>query len=465
MEKITFALFFANRGFFPGELIAEARNALTRAVTQAGCDYILMEAEQTRYGAVETREEGLKYAAFLRENRGRYQGIIVCLPNFGDENGALAALTGCDVPIFVQACRDAHGQMDFAHRRDAVCGKFAMCSVLRQAGIRYTIAPPFATDLDEPAFLDQLCGFAGVCRTVAGMRTFNVGAIGARTTAFKSVRVDEITLQNNGVNVETIDLSEVFRRMKDVTSARIAEKKAQYLAITQFDFAEEKLETIARVGAVVDDLISELHLQAVALRCWDELELAYGVAPCLLLGELNERGIQAACEVDIGNAVMMRALALSSGGAPMLLDVNNNYGHEDDKCILFHCGPVPISLMEGKGRTIEHLMFAKSYGEGSGVGVNKGVIRRNIQATYGSAKTEKGKIYAFLGQGQLTGDPIEEEFFGTGVVLQAPYMQQMMHHMATEGYRHHMSVVSGHSLWAAQEALQNYLGYQVHTFE
>lgn len=292
-QPLTFALYFGNRGFFPGELIASARQELAQAVEAAGYQWIMMPESETRYGAVETREEGAKYAAFLKENAGKYQGVILCLPNFGDENGAMVALADCGTPVLVQAYRDMPGRMDFAHRRDSMCGKFAICNVLRQCGIRYTIQPPFTIDPAEPAFGEQLHYFAGVCRVVNGMRRMNVGAIGARTTAFKTVRVDEVGLQRHGVNVETFDLSEVFRRMKDVTEGRMAQKREQYLQITHFGFPQEKLDNIARLGAVVDDLIAEYDLHAVAIRCWNELELAYGIAPCLVLCELNERGVQA----------------------------------------------------------------------------------------------------------------------------------------------------------------------------
>lgn len=122
-NKITFALYFGNRGFFPGELIADARKELQKAVTDAGYAFICMEESKTRYGAVETMEEGRTYAEFLEENKGKFHGIILCLPNFGDENGAIVALKNADVPILVQAYPDEFGLMDFAHRRDAMCGK------------------------------------------------------------------------------------------------------------------------------------------------------------------------------------------------------------------------------------------------------------------------------------------------------------------------------------------------------
>ena len=36
MRKTKFALYFGNRGFFPGELLASARDEMTKAVERAG---------------------------------------------------------------------------------------------------------------------------------------------------------------------------------------------------------------------------------------------------------------------------------------------------------------------------------------------------------------------------------------------------------------------------------------------
>lgn len=459
--KTTFALFFANRGFFPGEVIASAREEMIKAVTNAGFDYICMDESLTRYGAVETLTEGQKYAEFLSANVGKYQGIIMCLPNFGDENGASAALKDIDVPVLVQAYPDEIEKMDFAHRRDALCGKIAMCNVLRQLKIPYTLTKKTAVHPLSADFAEDLRLFAGTCRAVAGMRKFNIGAIGARTTAFKTVRCDEIAMANKRVNVETIDLAEVFARMERVDTFAVEKKKSVYTELSDFgSWNSEKLENIAKFGVVVDDLIREFDLQAVAIRCWNELELKYGITPCLALCELNERGIAAACELDVNNAVMMRALYLAADYPVMLLDVNNNYGDSDNRCIFFHCGPVPKSLIEGKGEVEEHLMFRKSFGEGSGVGINKAKIAKN-RVTVGSFKTEDGEMCSFVTEGDLTDDFVGEGFFGCGVVFKKDNIEKMLEYMCRNGYRHHVAITKGNWGDAVREAFETYLGYHI----
>ncbi len=461
MEKITFALFFANRGFFPGEAIESAIGDMKKVVTESGYGYICMDTDKTRYGAVETIAEGKIYAEFLKENRGKFDGVIVCLPNFGDENGMYAALKDADVPILVQAYPDEIGLMDFAHRRDSMCGKFAICNILRQADIKFTLTKKFVVNPLSEDFKKDLERFASICRIVKGMKSFNIGAIGARTTAFKTVRADEAALMKNGINVETLDMSEIFARMKKVTAEEVELSKKKILAVATFEgWKPEKLEKMATLHAVLENVISDFDLQAIALRCWSELQTEVGIAPCSSLGILGDEGICGACEVDITNAVMMRALSLSADAATTLLDYNNNYGDEEDKCIMFHCGPVPLSMMESKGNIEEHLMFKKSYGDASGVGVNKGRIKSG-EITFGSVKTENGRVCAFVTEGRFTDDKIEDAFFGTGKVVEKKNINKISNYMAENGYKHHLAVTFGCHADAVYEALSKYLGYDV----
>ncbi|MBR6410939.1 MAG: hypothetical protein IKS35_06120 [Clostridia bacterium] len=457
MKKTTFALYFGNRGFFPGELIADARKALIEACERNGYGYLVMDESLTRYGAVETIREGALFARFLKDHDGEYDGIILSLPNFGDENGASVAFADVRVPILVQAFPDDPERMDFQHRRDALCGKLAMCNVLRQLGIRYTLTSSFCVDPLSDAFTADLARFAGTCRVVSGMRRFNVGAIGARTTAFKTVRYDEIAFAGHRINVETFDLARIFAEMDAVSGPRLEEKKALYASLSDFgSYPPSKLDAIARLGVVVDNLIAEYDLHAVALRCWDELQKKYGIAPCLVLCDLNERGIGAACELDVTNAVMMRALGLAADWPVMLLDVNNNYLDDPDRIFLFHCGPAPKSLMRGPGTVEEHLMFRKSYGIGSGVGINKGLLFEG-PVTVGSFKTENGRLCSFAAEGRLLDEPMPKGYFGCGAVFETDRADRMLSYMARNGYRHHVAVTKGHCADSVREAFRTYL--------
>lgn len=461
---MTFALYFGHRGIFPSEVIDGAREELKQAVSQAGYDCLCMDAAQTHYGAVETREEGRRYRQFLQDNRGRYDGIIVSLPNFGDENGVLAALGDAEVPILVQAFPDELGQMDVHHRRDAMCGKFAVCNVLRQAGVRYTLTKSFTVRPCDAEFADDLKHFAAVCRVVKGMKAFNLGAVGARATPFKTVRVDETALQRYGINVETIDLTDVFADMKRVSKEEIERSKQSILKQTVFSgFAEEKLTRIAALQAVLERIIEQYNLQAVAVRCGSEFQTEWGIVPCTNIALLNEKGICAACEVDIENAVMMRALSLAADAPCTLLDFNNNYGSDPDKAIMFHCGPVPPRMLTEKGRIAEHVMYKNSYADGCVVGVHQGTPKSG-DVTIGSIKTENGKICAFAAEAAFTDDVIDRAFFGCGKVIYKQGLNDLANYMARSGYKHHLCVVYGRHMQAVREAFDHYLGYDIQIF-
>ena len=460
---MKFVVYFGNRGFFPGELIKSAIADYRKVLAANGHEALIMEGAGTRYDAVETPEEGAKFAAFLKEHDGEYDGLILSLPNFGDENGAVVALRDVKVPILVQAYPDEIGDMDFAHRRDAVCGKIAMCNVLRQAGIRYTLTKKFAVKPDSPDFAEDLRNFAAVCRVVNGMRNIYIGAIGARTTAFKTVRFDEIAYQKNGINIEAFDMAQVFALMDAADEKAVAAKKKQYFDYADFTGVEaEKAESIARFGVALDQLIAQYNLKAVAIRCWDELEKRYGIAPCLAMSVLNEAGVVAACEMDVNNAVMMRAVALASDSPVGLFDVNNNYGDAVDRAIMFHCSAIPGSMLSCKGCIGEHLMFKKAYGPRTGVGIFGGPVKP-MSLTVGSFKTEDGRLCGFVTEGEVTADKIESAFFGTGFVFKKDDNDAngMLNYMSRNGYRHHVAFVRGNWSAAIVEAFSNYLGFEI----
>lgn len=459
---MKFALFFGNRGFMPGELITGARKDMIEAVTRAGHEYLAMDENLTRYGAIETREEGRMYHDWLKSHEGEYDGVILCMPIFIDENGAVTALQDAGVPILMQAYPDEIGKMDFAHRRDAFCGKFSVTDVFYQYRIPFTVLKPHVVHPLSEAFARNLEEFAAICRVVKGMKRFNLGCIGARTTAFKTVRFDEVTLQRYGINVESFDLSELIdfvNKKKDDDPAVLAKIKRleNYADFTRVP-AGNRL-TLAKISVVIDEYIENYRLDAITLRCWNEMETILRVCPCVLISELNDRGIVCSCEIDLTSAITMRAMALASEQPTACLDWNNNYGDDENKVILFHCGPVAQSLMEGKGVVTEHKMFAKG-DPGSGWGTNEGRIKA-MDMTMSNGFTEDGKLKVYASEARFTGEPIEKAFFGCGGVAEIPDLQNKLIRLARGGFKHHTTVGAGHMKSVLTEAFKTYLNYEV----
>ena len=460
MKRITFALCFGNRGFMPGELILSARDDMVKAVTDAGHNYIIMDTGLTRYGAVETRDEGRLYAKWLKEHEGQYDGVIFSMPIFADENGAITALQDAGVPILMQAYPDEIGKMDFAHRRDAYCGKFSVTDVFCQYNVPFTVLKPHVVHPLSAKFQENLRDFAAICRVVNGMKRFNLGCIGARTTAFKTVRFDELAMQKHGINVESFDLSEVFAKVhekKNDDSAVLAKIESLQNYTDFSKVPESNMLTLAKLSVVIDEYIEAYHLDAISLRCWNEIETYLRVCPCVLLSEFNDRGIVASCEIDMCSAITMRAMSLATEGATTVLDWNNNYGDDENKVILFHCGPVAQSLMADKGTVTAHKMFEKT-DPGSGWGCNEGRIKP-MDVTISNCQTKDGKIVVYASEARFTDDPIEEAFFGCGGVAEIPDLQNKLIKLAHGGFKHHTSIAEGHVKDILKEAFTTYLHY------
>ena len=423
----------------------------------------MMDESATRYGAVETPEEGAGYARFLRNHAGEYDGVILSLPNFGDETGAVAALKDAGVPIMIQAYPDEMDKMGPALRRDAFCGKLSVMDVFHQYGVKFTALAPHTVSPSAEVFGDHLDYFHRVCSVVGAMKDVVIGAVGARTTPFKTVRIDELALQRKGITVETFDLSDLFARARAVDQAAPPYRhKADVLRqLAAWEGVPDKaLDNLVRLGVVLDTLVEECHLNALALRCWLEMQQQLGISPCVLISEMNERGIPVACEVDIGNAVAMHALSAASGCATACLDWNNNYRDEENKCILFHCGSVPRSLMTGKGAIVEHAILRNALGDGCGYGCNNGRIAPTPM-TFSSLATEAGVLKSYVGEGRFTKDALPDDFFGCAAVAEIAGLQDVLHHVGMEGHRHHVSVTPGHVMKPLQEALGYYLEWRV----
>ncbi len=464
-KKTTFALFFGNRGFFPGSLMAGAREELPRILKSLGHASLVMDAKATRHGAVETVAEGELYAEFLRRNRGKFGGIILSLPNFGDETGAVAALKDAGVPILIQAYPDDLNSMAPEVRRDAFCGKFSIMDVFCQYGVTFTSLKPHTVSPASHRFAENVDYFDRLCRVVRGVKGMTVGAIGARTTPFKTVRIDEVALQRHGITMETMDLSSVFHRMGKVAVAG-REYKAKSTLMQNYScwkgVPRTAFDKLVRLGVVLDDIVVEYKLDALALRCWVEMQSQIGISPCVVLSEMNDRGVAAACEVDVGNAVTMHALRLATGGPAACLDWNNNYADDDDKCILFHCGPVPASLMQAKGQIQDHAILANAVGKGCSFGCNTGRIVP-MEFTFGSMVTDAGKLRFFLGEGEFTDDDIPADFFGCAGVARINRLQDVLLHVGRTGHRHHVSIARGRVMAPVAEAFTRYLGCDVTT--
>ncbi len=462
---MTFGLIVGNRGFFPDHLARSGREEMIAALTAAGHEVVCPTPEETKHGAVETRAEAKFCAELFRKNRDRIDGVIVALPNFGDERGVAETLRMADlnVPVLIQASPDTPGKMTIADRRDSFCGKMSACNNLKQYGIRYSLTTLHTEAPDSDEFRADLEWFAAVCRVVNGLRGLRIGAIGARPAAFNTVRYSEKLLEASGITVEPLDLSEVFGRIEKLTGGdqKVKDKIAairSYVPVN--DVPEESLEKMARLGVVVDDWMRDNELQVSAVQCWTSMEEYFGVVPCTVMSMMSDGLMSSACEVDVPGVVAMHALRLASETPSALLDWNNNYGGDPNKAVCFHCSNLPKHFFADVKMDFQEII-AGTVGKLNTFGTCVGRVKASPM-TFARFSTDEasGRIRGYVGEGRFTDDPLET--FGGAGVVEIPRMQELLRYICEQGFEHHVAGNMSTRAAAVHEAAKSYIGWDVH---
>src|ERR1700724_1356650 len=345
-RRMTFGMIVGNRGFFPDHLAQSGRTEMIAAIEKEGHTVVAPGVQDTKFGAVETRAEAGCCAELFKKHSDAIDGVIVTLPNFGDERAIADTLrmAGLSVPVLVQATPDTPGRMGIRDRRDSFCGKMSACNNLTQYGIPYSLTTLHTEAPDSDLFRRDLDWFAGVCRVTKGLRRLRIGAIGARPAAFNTVRYSEKILEANGISIETIDLSEMLGRIarrSDSDPAAVAKLAQIHKYVSTEAVPADALMKMAKLGAVIDGWMADTECTISAVQCWTSLEEFFGVVPCTVMSMMSENLMSSACEVDIVGVVGMHALQLASQTPSALLAWNNKYGEDPDKAVCFHCSNLP----------------------------------------------------------------------------------------------------------------------------
>ena len=458
-------IILGNRDFFPDPLITEARKQLTTLFTELDVQPIWLAPGDTKLGDVQSWTDAVKCGELFRAHHAGIEGILVCLPNFGDEKALSDAirLSELNVPILVQACPDDLDAFGLERRRDAFCGKISACNNLRQYGLKYTLTRDHTVAITSLRFREDLQNFLATCRVTRGLRRVRLGAIGARPNAFNTTRFSEKLLEACGISVNTIDLSEVFGTAALIvdTEVRVKDRIEQIRSYADASSVPDaSLVKMAKFAIVVDDWMRDLGLTATAIQCWSSMQKNYGVNVCTIMSMMSEQMLPSACEVDIAGVVSMYALQLASGKPSALVDWNNNYGDDPDKCVLFHCGNWAKDFLPDI-RIGTAPILGTMLGEENTVGALEGRTPAG-PLTFGRVSTDdlNGKIRAYVGDALFTDDPLST--FGTRAVAQIPKLQKLMQVICRNGFEHHAAMNASHCAKPVAEALGNYMGWDVY---
>jgi len=461
----TFGVIVSNRNFFPDRLVEEGRERLLRVIEEMGYKTVVLTPEETFYGAVETRQDAERCARLFADHKEAIDGVIVTLPNFGDEKAVADTLrlSGLDVPVLVHAFPDEVGKLGIAHRRDAYCGKLSLCNNLVQYGIPFSNTTLHVESPGSDTFKEDLETFAGVCNVVKGLRKARLGVVGARPSAFNTVRFSEKILEREGITVETVDLSEIIAQAQGLDSAasevkRELERIQDYIATA--GIPETALKKMAKLSLVLSGWIEKNALDAVAIQCWTAIEEIYGIVPCTVMSMLSENLIPSACEADIMGALSMYTLALAAQAPAALIDWNNNYGEDENKVITFHCSNFPRSFFAGAEMSFQAII-ANEVGKENTYGTCAGRISPG-PATFLRLSSDdlRGRIASYLAEGEYTDDEVDT--FGGYGVAEIRNLQGLMKTIVERGFEHHVAVVKGQVGAIVKEAICRYLGWDLY---
>lgn len=461
----TLGVIIGNRDFFPDKLVAEARTEIIELFKKLNITTVMLSDADSKLGGVETFAEAQKCANLFKQHADAIDGILVVLPNFGDEKGVAETIkwSGLNVPVLIQAYPDDLGKLDVVNRRDAWCGKISVSNNLYQFGIKYSLTTKHVVRPTDESFIKDLKEFVAVCRVVKGMRKVRIGAVGARPGAFNTVRYSEKILQRNGISVTTVDLSEILGNANKLTASdkSVKEKLEKIHAYTNTGLTpNDRLVQIAKLDVVLADFMAANSLDATAIQCWTSLQQNYGCNVCTSMSMMSENMLPSACEVDVTGTLSMYAMQLASGSPSALVDWNNNYADDDTKCVLFHCGnwaksflpDITISTAPILGTTVGS---ENTYGALDG-------HTPAMPLTFGRISTDdcKGIIKAYVGEGELTNDELKT--FGNRAVAQINDLQGLMKYVCRNGFEHHVVMNASKTAGILKEAFENYLGWETY---
>lgn len=466
MKKTTLAMIIGTRDFFPAEPVLKARREVIAQLAAKGVDVVVPDEGLTNMGAIETWEDAKKWAAHFRANRDLIDGVLVVLPVFAPERAIADTLklAELNVPVLIQAYPDDPAKLDVARRGDAFCGKISLTNNLYQYGIPFSLTEWHTILPSDPRFDADLDKWLGVCRVVRGLRRMRIGAVGARPAIFNTVRFSEKLLQASGITVTTVDLSEIFGAAQRL-SPEDNKVKAKLDEICDYinvrEAPGEALVRMAKMGVVLDDWIAFNEVDATAIQCWTSIQQNYGINACTLMSMYSDKLMPSGCEVDITGVISMYALQLASGKPSALVDWNNNYAMEGDKCVLFHCGNWAASFFAEKPEMSYGEILATVLGQGNTYGTVSARAAVN-PLTFARITTDdrNGKIKTYVGEGRITDDPLDT--FGSRAVVEIKDLQRLLRYICKQGYEHHAAMNPSNCAGVLAEAFETYLGWDVY---
>ena len=226
---------------------------------------------------------------------------------------------------------------------NSLCGVNLNASLLSNMGRQYKY---FYASPDDPQFLEEFEKWLKVYAFIKELKETRIGLFGNRTPGFYTFGLNELSLRKNiGPEVYHVDLDELFREAEQVEDKEIEQFATEIssLVCNCHQVSGEKKDKYARTYIAFKRIIRRYGLSAIAVKCWPEFIVDYGLAVCATMAKLVDDNIMAGCEGDILGTITSLAQFKLSGEVPFIADLVD-INPDANTGTLWHCGCAPFKL-------------------------------------------------------------------------------------------------------------------------
>ncbi|SDM01650.1 hypothetical protein [Aliiruegeria lutimaris] len=157
-------------------------------------------------------------------------------------------------------------------------------------------------------------------------------------------------------------------------------------------------------------------------------------------------------------------MALAAGTPSAILDWNNNYADEVDKCVCTHCGNYPKQFIGATPEVSELDVLGETIGRSKCFGAVKGKVQPGPMTFFRVSSDDRaGTLKAYTGQGDFTADPFPMD--GGIAVTQVNRLRELMGFVTQNGFEHHVAMVRGHHAEIVAEALTRYMRWPLYNHD
>ena len=277
------------------------------------------------------------------------QALFLAFCNFGQEEAAAKLASELKVPVLLWGPRDQKpdGVKVGMRPTDTQCGLFAASKVLKRYGVTFTYVENCW--IEDRLWEEELRKFICTAQVVTAFKNLRIAQISVRPQQFMSVMVNEAELLEK-FGIELVPITgAVFvgtiKRIMQENQKEIDELVADIEKTIDMSRLKDK-RVVAALELGIMEVAKKYQCNAVACDCWYTIRAAFGIAPCFVFGDLYDRGLPCACEMDI-HAAITSVMAMAAAGysrPAFTADLTLRHPENENAELLWHCGPFAKSL-------------------------------------------------------------------------------------------------------------------------